>query len=254
MLEDDVLFLQAASTMGKEGLKALAADYVSKGAYVEAAKATFALSELSGSSDGGVCAPLLKRALELLEQSGPLTTRESQQLQWDVLSRYQWILSIERDSTGGNSELSRIEALQEKARTNPAIRQDPLALYLAGLSQSIFLFGNMPFAWEGGRVVTNEVIHQALVLQRGKWLPFLKLARDQTVGSRREFHDCFKSIYLHIVGGEVGCHGTKANAQFMHRFSDEEWGSDNREFVQSICKQDFHRHHGIARKAALSYQ
>ena len=29
MLEDDVLFLQAASTMGKEGLKALAADYVS---------------------------------------------------------------------------------------------------------------------------------------------------------------------------------------------------------------------------------
>ena len=132
MLEDDVLFLQAASTMGKEGLKALAADYVSKGAYVEAAKATFALSELSGSSDGGVCAPLLKRALELLEQSGPLTMRESQQLQWDVMSRYQWLMNIERDSIGENSELSRVEALQEKARTNPAIRQDPLALYLAG--------------------------------------------------------------------------------------------------------------------------
>ena len=97
MLEDDVLFLQAASTMGKEGLKALAADYVSKGAYVEAAKATFALSELSGSSDAGVCAPLLKRALELLEQSGPLTTRESQQLQWDVLSRYHWLLSLIQD-------------------------------------------------------------------------------------------------------------------------------------------------------------
>ena len=68
--------------MGAEGLKVTAAEYVAKGAYVAAAKTKFALVELNGASDSVVCPPLLKEAHALLEQSGQLETRESQQLEW----------------------------------------------------------------------------------------------------------------------------------------------------------------------------
>jgi hypothetical protein len=46
LLEDDVLFRQATITMGVAGLTALAKEYAEKDRYFEAAKATFAQSNL----------------------------------------------------------------------------------------------------------------------------------------------------------------------------------------------------------------
>ena len=79
MLEDSVLFLQAAQVLGVDALKRLAEEYEEDGAFLKAAKSNFGRSELSGADDN-LRRPLLKHTLSLLERSGPRTTRASQQL------------------------------------------------------------------------------------------------------------------------------------------------------------------------------
>ena len=92
LIEDEVLFIQAAIVMGKEGLRSLAAEYIKKrpSANYEAARCKFGLVELIGAS-AAECAPILKEAHELLDELGPLSTRGPQQLVYAVLQRYQWL-------------------------------------------------------------------------------------------------------------------------------------------------------------------
>ena len=79
MLEDYVLFLQAAQVLGRDALKDLAEEYEKDGAFLKAAKSNYGRSELSG-TDNRIRGPLLKHTLSLLERSGRLTTRAGQQL------------------------------------------------------------------------------------------------------------------------------------------------------------------------------
>ena len=82
LLEDHVLFHAATFTLGAEGLKELAADYVAKGdAHFEAAKAYLSLVDLNTRGAYDVQRALMKEALALL-QSEPSRTRESLQLEW----------------------------------------------------------------------------------------------------------------------------------------------------------------------------
>ena len=79
LLEDSVLFLQAAIAMGAEDLHVLAAEYVTNGLLFEAAKAKFASANLAGGEYTSIIA-LMKEAHLLLEQGELLSTREAQQL------------------------------------------------------------------------------------------------------------------------------------------------------------------------------
>ena len=125
LLEDDVLFRQATITMGVEGLKELATEYLAKeDAGFEAAKTKFALANLSF-GDQNIATPLLQEALALLEQSG-VPTRVEQQLQWQMLSGYAYHLIWGDDATG---EQSRIKALMDEAGKNPALRKDPFTIF-----------------------------------------------------------------------------------------------------------------------------
>ena len=59
-----------------------------------AAKACFALFGLSLSDSAQSQSTLLKSALALLDQEGSSRTRESLQLEWDMLGKYSWLASL----------------------------------------------------------------------------------------------------------------------------------------------------------------
>ena len=90
LLEDSVLFQQAALTLGASGLKTLAAEYVAKGENWAAAKAKYAevqaySAAISGSHD---ILGLMKDAHECLGKSGRLATTEGQQLVGESVSQW----------------------------------------------------------------------------------------------------------------------------------------------------------------------
>jgi hypothetical protein len=202
LLEDDVLFRQATITMGVKGLKELATEYLAKeDAGFEAAKTKLALANFTF-GDTKIAMALLQEAVALLEQSG-VPTRVEQQLQWQVLSTYAWNLSFGDDATG---EQARIKALMEEAGKNPALRKDPFAILVAEKSNPVmFLAGIFPFAFNGGRRLTDDDLCQAMTYSFEVILPLATQARDQSVGARREWHDFHRCTVTMYAGAYSIC-------------------------------------------------
>jgi hypothetical protein len=202
LLEDDVLFRQATITMGVEGLKELATEYLAKeDAGFEAAKTKFALANISF-GDAKVAMALLKEALALLEQSG-VPTRVEQQLQWQMLSGYAYYLIYGGDATG---EQSRIKALMDEAGKNPALRKDPFSIFATEKANThFFMAGTLPFAFNGGRKLTDDDLCQALTYDFEVCLPLLKQACDQSVGARKEWHDIHRCVCMVVGCSFVNC-------------------------------------------------
>ena len=98
---------------------------------------------------------------------------------------------------------------------------------------------------------TDADLYQHMVIARDEWIPLLRQACDQCVGARREYQESLKNIQMIPTGGFYVCHGTKRNAQFMHAFTDQEWGERSEGLVKSMCTQNFKRHHIIARNGAF---
>jgi hypothetical protein len=195
-LEDDVLFRQATITMGVEGLKELATEYLAtEDAGFEAAKTKFALANNSF-GDAKVAMALIKEALALLEQSG-VPTRVEQQLQWQILSGYAFLLLFGDDASG---EKTRIKALIEEAGKNPALRKEPFAIFISACDTHFFMADFFPFAYNGGRGLTDDDLCQALTYDFEVCLPLLRHARDQSVGARKEWHDIHRCVCM-----AVGC-------------------------------------------------
>jgi hypothetical protein len=190
LLEDDVLFRQATITMGVEGLKELATEYLAKeDAGFEAAKTKLALANFSFGATKAAIA-LLQEAVALLEQSG-VPTRVEQQLQWQVLNSIAWYLSL-GDATG---EQARIKALVEEAGKNPALRKDLFAVLMAEyLNPAIFMNGTFPFAFNGGRRLTNDDLYQSLTYNFEVCLPLMRQACEQSIGARREWLEVHRCV------------------------------------------------------------
>ena len=252
-LEDYVLSRAAAIVLGTEGLRVLASDYIAKGEKALAATMKFLLVELAGSSDGVMGRPLLKEALALLHEAGPLTTA-SQKLEVQVLTRYQWLINV---SEPNGEEMARVMALMEKAQKNPAIVRDLLSIYLGhvGINGHMY-FGWVPSRWNGGQMISNDDVYKGLVLQRDEWHPLLKqLCNQYPKGSRRrQYHECITRMYLHPIAGLQQCHGTKEIARVAHAFSTAEWGDDNHLLVDSLQEQSYERHHSCGRDTLFNYQ
>eukprot|EP00935_MAST-01C_sp_MAST-1C-sp1_P002852 g2852.t1 len=144
LLEDEVLFEQATITMGVEGLKALATECASNGALFPAVKAKLGLANLR-QGELLISAALLKEALTLLEQM-PIRTSESYQMEWIILARYSWFMSLS-DSSG--DERARVKAQQEKlGKDQPSVRRDPVALYNMRNYLEFYIPAISPFSGE----------------------------------------------------------------------------------------------------------
>jgi hypothetical protein len=118
----------------------LALEYTTtEGAGFEAAKMKLALEYLNRSNPAfGLV--LLKEALSLLEP----TTREAQQLQWDIYNRYAWLVSV--GVLNDSKEQVLVKALVDEAGKNPALRTDPFFTFAADkCNYSLFLSGYYPF-------------------------------------------------------------------------------------------------------------
>jgi hypothetical protein len=277
LLEDDVLFRQATITLGVEGLKELASEYLAKeDAGFEAAKTKLALANLSF-GDIKVAIALLQEAVALLEQSG-VPTRVEQQLQWQVLNGIAWYLSLGADAT----EQARIKALMEEAGKNPALRKDPFATLMAEyLNTAAFMNGTFPFAFNGGRRITNDDLCQSLTYNFEVCLPLLRQACDQSVGARREWLDVHRCVicvmcmaypicklfafllpmsshlyfsclyYLLLVAETHSDHSTQKNAQKLHAVTSMEWGESSEDFVKMIRSFTFDRFYVIGKGSAV---
>ena len=68
LIEDTVLFNQAASTMGEANLRLLAEEYATKGEFLAAARAKYAVQLLGIAGTGTQYTDLLTEAYSLLEQ------------------------------------------------------------------------------------------------------------------------------------------------------------------------------------------
>ena len=80
LLEDSVLFLQAAVAMGAAGLRDLAAEYVANGCWYAAAKTEFAKATVGGSGDYAAVMASMRETLALLGRGDALATPKGQQL------------------------------------------------------------------------------------------------------------------------------------------------------------------------------
>jgi hypothetical protein len=275
LLEDDVLFRQATITLGVEGLKGLATEYLAKeDAGFEAAKTKFALANLSF-GDQTIARALLKEALVLLEQSG-VPTRVEQQLQWQLLNGYAFFLQFGNDATG---EQSRITALMEEAGKNPALRKDAFTIFCTEKANThYFLSVFFPFAFNGGRRLTDDDVCQTMTYDFEVCLPLVKQGRDQSVGARREWHEIHICACLMVGGSFVICeffalllplsshlqfsclyycslpntqpgHSTKKHAQRLH--ARMEWGKGSEDFVKMIRSFTFGRYYVVGRSSAM---
>ena len=124
LVEDAVLFYHASATAGTETLRDLKEEYGRKGEHYKAAKACFSLFGLSTTDSPQSQSTLLKSALALLDQEGSSRTRESLQLEWEMLGKYSWLAAITEPE-----EIPGIEARQVELKESPSVKHDPMVLY-----------------------------------------------------------------------------------------------------------------------------
>ena len=105
-------------------------------------------------------------------------------IEWDILARRSWTLNCASDN---KEEASRVAARQEKAGKNPSVKRDPLALYNMHMPDMTTSGGFLGKCYNDGRILTEADRHEHLLLARDRWTPFLKQARDQFRGAKREF-------------------------------------------------------------------
>eukprot|EP00935_MAST-01C_sp_MAST-1C-sp1_P001221 g1221.t1 len=249
LTEDDVLSHQAAITMGVEGLAVLAAEYVAEGAHFQAAKAKYAASKCDEvASNNRMRAPLLREAHKLLQ---PITTPESQQLRWDVLSSMAYVLqTIIADFVGSDEQVSMMAELEELG-SNATLRRDALAEWGASAAQGIMDTGILAYAYNDGRIIDDDDLHRHLLWSRAVGVPLLRKSRDQAIGARRECFEFLKNMLLATGPAYPHHHNSHSNAVFIRALQTEEWVKDSSGFVSSIKKMNFARHHEVSRRSAL---
>ena len=167
------MFDQAGLVLGTEGLGQLLASGPSS---FEAAKATFALArQHSVVSDPPRCMVLLKKAHSFLEESGRLSTLAGQQLEIDLVTRMDWLYNQVPPT---QAERAWVVAIQAKAKGNEALARDPVAVWFEKSEPCTISLGCAGFAWNDGRCISDETLHDALVMIRDVMQPLYRQARD----------------------------------------------------------------------------
>jgi hypothetical protein len=196
---------------------------------------------------------LMVEALALLERDD-LPTREAQQLKWEICNRYTFLATLRGGSAHHKpEEVARINAMTDELGKNTALRKDPLEEVMAGTGTAIYMVMQYPFAWNGGRVMTDDVIYEGCVYCTTSPL-ILKAnqAVEQAIGARREWVEMTSYCFRPCLINPAACHTTKKNAAYVRAVTDAEWGEDNEKFMDSMLCFNFKRHHEIGRSTPLT--
>jgi hypothetical protein len=191
----------------------------------------------------------MDEVLALLERDG-LPTREAQQLQWTVCQQLQLMVVIYKPE-----EAARIKAMADELSKNTALRKDPLDECMQDVGTEIYMVMQFPFAWNGGRVMTDDVIYAGMVYSYESGLAsFLKRAVEQSIGARREWSECMKNnSSAYSSGAPAAGHTTTKNVAHVRAVTDAEWGEDNEKLMDSFLCFNFKRHHDIGRSTPITY-
>jgi hypothetical protein len=190
-------------------------------------------------------------ALALLKRDGA-PTREAQQLQWIVCSRYGY---KGLHALGTPEEQSPFKAMLDELSKNTALRKDPMDECMQNLGTLMFMVMQVPFAWNAGRVMTDDVIYEAMVYSYETGMtPYIKRAISQTIGARREAFEMTKNVTcVYVSGTPAAGHTTKQNVAYVRAVTDAEWGEDNEKLMDSLLCINFKRHHEIGRSSVTNF-
>jgi hypothetical protein len=178
MLDDTVLFQQAALAVGEEELVALSAHFAGKNQWVEAAKSRWAVYFVSSSPS----VAMMDEVLELLEKCGPTRTSGALQLELDVIgsSKYQY------KYTAGSAGRTQVGARIAELNQNPSLRINRWGLVLGNIYPKIMmLIGAIPPAWAGGKKVDGDSILKGMSMWHNQAVPLMQSACDNAVGARK---------------------------------------------------------------------
>jgi hypothetical protein len=182
--DDMVLGKQAALAVGEGELRTLAAYYADQSQWVAAAKTKNSVHFVVSAQPQALAA--LEEALELLEKCGSDKTTEGLQLELDILTDASYAFANPKMPTGSAEKMLLVQRVNDLISQNTSLRTNPMEMVMATIyPKTMVLFGNVPQAFDGGRVVDYDTIYAGILLNRDKAQPLYAKACENAVGARK---------------------------------------------------------------------
>jgi hypothetical protein len=244
LLTDHVMFEQAVSAVGLEGLEALCEHYrEQEGMLFETARLKFAVA----CSIGGVGTEALasmKEALAVLEQSG-ITTEDALQLELDILNRYRAAFRT------GTEEKKKIMARMSELSKHPGLLTDSWTLIVGNyLPAYVVLTGINPQGWQNGRSANDQTILKGVGLWIGKALPLMIKATSTAVGARKEAYAMMELLFSAWI--YPSSQNLDEGVKLVQATTDRIWGRDGSLLMEAAKGFSFERHFDIAQMVGLT--
>jgi hypothetical protein len=240
MLEDTVLFQQTALAVGEEELRVLAAHFIDRSQWVEAAKAKYAVYLVSSSQT----VAMMDEVVELLEKCGPMRTIGALQLELDLTSSSKYMFKY----TSGSAERAQLGARVAELSQNPSLRTNPWSLAVGNIyPKVVFLCGVIPMAWESGKRVDGDSVLKGMSLWYNQATPLMQSACDSAVGARKEWFTISKLACTPMISPGATAYVSNDTVALFQAATDEQWGADCSKMMEAISIYKFDRHFQIAR-------
>jgi hypothetical protein len=179
VLDDTVLFRQAALAIGKAELEELATHFAETSRWLEAAKVRWAVYYVSSSQT----LTMMDEVMDLLEKCGPTRTSCALQLELDVIGSLTYLV---QKHTTGSAERAQLGARIAELGRNPSVRTDPWNAILGGSYPKLaMLLGVVPLAWDGGKRPDGESVLKGMSMWYSQTTPLMQMACDNAVGARK---------------------------------------------------------------------
>jgi hypothetical protein len=176
MLDDTVLFRQAALAIGKAELEELATHFAETSRWLEAAKVRWAVYYMSSSQT----LTMMDEVVELLEKCGPTRTSGALQLELDVIGSLTYLVQKHTTGSAGRAQLGlRIAELGR----NPSVRTDPWNAVFGSYPKVAMMVGNIPLAWDGGKRPPSVL--KGMSMWSNQTTLLMQMACDSAVGARK---------------------------------------------------------------------
>jgi hypothetical protein len=180
MVSDTVVYQQTALAVGEEALQLLVAHFTDRSQWVEAAKARWAVYFVSSNQS----VAMMDEVMELLEKCGPTRTSGALQLEFDVISSFNY--NTQPKYATGSAARTQLGVKIAELGQNPLVRTNPWNLALGGLYPKMaMMVGLAPLAWEGGKRVDGDSVFKGISLWYNQGMPLMQSACDKTVGARK---------------------------------------------------------------------
>jgi hypothetical protein len=245
LADDETIVRAGAVAVGMVELDLLLVHYSAAEKWVEAAKVAWAMSTVSGSSDG------FKRhgkiALDLLAKSDSATSA-AQQLELDM--RGSLLFNMR---TGPEKKQSTVR-MQELMAQNSALRMDPLSQYMMSIFPRLMaLFGVHPKMWDAGKIATTETKVEVFRVAIYEGIPLFTKAVEESVGARKECIRIGYELVLGCIQYMLMNRSTDETAEMHRQLLDAKWGQDGSILTACCMDYSFNRHYAIAKGIGMRF-